>query len=275
MTFSNYAFEDEPLTMGDLLTWAIDTAKGMEYLASKSVLHMDLACRNILISEDGSAKISDFGLAKNMYGELNVYKKTTNAPLPLKWMAPESISDLAFSTYSDIWSYGIALWEMFSLGRTPYPGFEVSLGLKLLNFSHKTHFKGGYRPQEQLLQRLMNGERMKCPEYAPPDVYMVMLDCWRKEPTERISFQRIVLVLEELQRSYTGGQQVPVTPGVQNFEYLTMGVPEAELRRAKREQEQPETGADGYLISLKEEEEAAGRESAKVDSDGYLISVKT
>jgi serine/threonine protein kinase len=255
ITFSNHGFEEEPLTLGDLITWAVDTAKGMEYLASKSVLHMDLACRNILIAEDGSAKISDFGLAKNMYGSLNVYKKQTNAPLPLKWMAPESIGDLAFSTYSDIWSYGIVLWEMLSLGRSPYPGFE-----------------GGYRPQDSLLQRLMNGERMKCPEYSPPELYMIMLDCWRSEPTERISFQRIVLVLEEFSQ-VNGGQQLTVSPGAaqQNFEYLTMGVP-SQMLSSPSSNPELETADDGYLMSVRS---PAGNEPGdQIDQDGYLISLR-
>ena len=112
---------------------------------------------------------------------------------------------------------------------------------------------------------------MKSPEFATPEVYMVMLDCWRKEPTDRISFQRIVLVLEELSRTYSaaGGVsgQAPMTPGVQNFEYLTMGVPAAHAEPPPPPG--PETGDDGYLISTKEDPGAA-----QVDADGYLISMQ-
>ncbi len=89
-TFSS---DDEDfLTMGDLFTWALHVAKGMHFLSRRRFLHGDLACRNILIAEDGTAKISDFGLSKNIY-QTTTYKKKSDVPLPVKWLAPESIRD--------------------------------------------------------------------------------------------------------------------------------------------------------------------------------------
>ena len=96
----------------------------MEYLATKKVMHGDLACRNILLAADNVIKICDFGLAKDIYKN-NTYHKKSDGPLPVKWMAIESIRDRVFSTESDVWAFGIVLWEMFSLGKTPYPGIDA------------------------------------------------------------------------------------------------------------------------------------------------------
>lgn len=129
------------------------------------VLHGDLAARNILLAEDNIVKICDFGLAKTMYKDDN-YKKKGDAPLPIKWMAIESIRDRVFSTQSDIWSFGIVLWEFFTLAKTPYPGMEA----------------------EKQYQRLIEGYRMEKPEFATDDVYDIMIRCWKAKPALRPSF---------------------------------------------------------------------------------------
>lgn len=97
----------------DLVCWSFQVARGMDYLASRKVLHGDLAARNILLSEDNIVKICDFGLARSMYKNDN-YKKKGEAPLPFKWLALESISDHTFSTYSDVWAFGEFLLMIFS-----------------------------------------------------------------------------------------------------------------------------------------------------------------
>ena len=113
----------------------------------KQVLHGDLAARNILLTVNNIVKICDFGLARHVYN--NTYNKSSKAPLPIKWMAIESIRDLVFSTKSDVWSFGILLWEFFSLAETPYPNVAVE------NFYHK----------------LIEGHRMKQPRQANPEMY--------------------------------------------------------------------------------------------------------
>ncbi|KAF5286422.1 hypothetical protein FQR65_LT12603 [Abscondita terminalis] len=169
----------KPICTKDLITWAFQVSRGMGYLASRRVLHGDLAARNILLAENNVVKICDFGLAKSMYKSDN-YKKKGDGPLPVKWMAVESIRDRVFSTQSDIWSFGIVLWEFFSLARTPYPGMEAN---------------------EILYNKLVDGYRMDKPEYATDEIYKMMCDCWHPKPLSRPTFSkledRIGTMLEE------------------------------------------------------------------------------
>ncbi|CAK9796532.1 Vascular endothelial growth factor receptor 1 [Anthophora plagiata] len=173
----------KPICTQDLLSWAFQVARGMEYLSQRKVLHGDLAARNILLSEDNVVKICDFGLAKTIYKDNN-YKKKGDGPLPIKWMAIESIRDRIFSTQSDIWSFGIVLWEFFTLAETPYPGMEA----------------------EKQYQKLIEGYRMERPEYATSEVYDIMLQCWKAKPTLRPSFTELVksigVLLEESVRAH-------------------------------------------------------------------------
>ncbi|XP_055305923.1 vascular endothelial growth factor receptor 3-like [Sitodiplosis mosellana] len=156
-------------TTTDLLCWSFQIARGMHYLASRKVLHGDLAARNILLCDNNVVKICDFGLARSMY-KTGVYHISSARALPFKWLALESISDQVFSTYSDVWSFGIVLWEIFSLGATPYPGMNAGT---------------------DLFQKLKEGYRLEKPEYASRDIYDIMLSCWQLIPKSRPLFDKL------------------------------------------------------------------------------------
>ncbi|XP_061642648.1 vascular endothelial growth factor receptor 3 isoform X3 [Phyllopteryx taeniolatus] len=165
-----------PLTIEDLICYSFQVARGMEFLASRKCIHRDLAARNILLSENNVVKICDFGLARDIYKDPD-YVRKGNARLPLKWMAPESIFDKVYTSQSDVWSFGVLLWEIFSLGASPYPGVQID---------------------EEFCKRLKDGVRMRAPETASPEIYGIMLACWDGEPKERPPFPTLVQTLADL-----------------------------------------------------------------------------
>ncbi|CAH0669111.1 unnamed protein product [Spodoptera exigua] len=172
---SDYSFDGRnprPLTSRDLLVWAFQIARGMEYLASRKVLHGDLAARNVLLAEDNIVKICDFGLARSIYKN-DEYQKKENCLLPVKWLAIECMTDRIFSTQSDVWSFGIVLWELFSLAKTPYPNISPA----------------------HLLQWLSEGKRLEKPPYADDRLYNVMMRCWEQKPRSRPSFTQLQEIL--------------------------------------------------------------------------------
>ncbi|XP_074863562.1 vascular endothelial growth factor receptor kdr-like [Carettochelys insculpta] len=162
--------QKRPLTLEDLICYSFQVAKGMEFLASRKCIHRDLAARNILLSENNVVKICDFGLARDIYKDPD-YVRKGDARLPLKWMAPEAIFDKIYTTQSDVWSFGVLLWEIFSLGASPYPGVQID---------------------EDFCRRLKEGTRMRSPEYSTPEIYQTMLDCWHGVATERPTFTELV-----------------------------------------------------------------------------------
>ncbi|NXR13071.1 FLT3 kinase, partial [Semnornis frantzii] len=158
------------LTFEDLLCFSYQVAKGMEFLESKSCIHRDLAARNILVTHGKVVKICDFGLARDVVNDSN-YIVRGNARLPVKWMAPESLFDRTYTMKSDVWSYGILLWEIFSLGVNPYPGIQVDTNFYKL---------------------IQSGFKMDRPYYATKDVYCVMQSCWALDSRKRPSFSWLV-----------------------------------------------------------------------------------
>ncbi|XP_012724644.2 tyrosine-protein kinase ABL1 isoform X1 [Fundulus heteroclitus] len=147
-----------------LLYMATQISSAMEYLEKKNFIHRDLAARNCLVGENHLVKVADFGLSRLMTGD--TYTAHAGAKFPIKWTAPESLAYNTFSIKSDVWAFGVLLWEIATYGMSPYPGIDLS----------------------QVYELLQRDYRMERPEGCPEKVYELMRACWRWTPSERPSF---------------------------------------------------------------------------------------
>ncbi|XP_058012613.1 tyrosine-protein kinase Fes/Fps isoform X6 [Ahaetulla prasina] len=169
--------ERAQLTAKELLKMMEDAAAGMEYLASKHCIHRDLAARNCLVTESNTLKISDFGMSREQVD--GIYSSTSGMKqIPVKWTAPEALSYGRYSSESDVWSFGILLWEAFSLGATPYANMS----------------------NQQTRETVEKGIRLHAPDQCPEEVYQLMLKCWEYEPQKRPSFSTILQDLVVIQK---------------------------------------------------------------------------
>ncbi|XP_032096219.1 muscle, skeletal receptor tyrosine-protein kinase isoform X3 [Sapajus apella] len=164
-----------PLSCAEQLCIARQVAAGMAYLSERKFVHRDLATRNCLVGENMVVKIADFGLSRNIYSA-DYYKANENDAIPIRWMPPESIFYNRYTTESDVWAYGVVLWEIFSYGLQPYYGMA----------------------HEEVIYYVRDGNILSCPENCPMELYNLMRLCWSKLPADRPSFASIHRILERM-----------------------------------------------------------------------------
>ncbi|XP_017355976.1 macrophage-stimulating protein receptor isoform X3 [Cebus imitator] len=174
-------------TVKDLISFGLQVARGMEYLAEQKFVHRDLAARNCMLDKSFTVKVADFGLARDILDkEYYSVRQHRHARLPVKWMALESLQSYRFTTKSDVWSFGVLLWELLTRGAPPY--------------SHIDPF--------DLPHFLAQGRRLPQPEYCPDSLYQVMQQCWEADPAVRPTFGALVGKVEQIVSTLLGDHYV-------------------------------------------------------------------
>ncbi|KAJ8337323.1 hypothetical protein SKAU_G00385430 [Synaphobranchus kaupii] len=160
-----------------LLNWCVQIAKGMNYLEERHLVHRDLAARNVLVKTPQHVKITDFGLAKLLNADEKEYR-ADGGKVPIKWMALESILHRTYTHQSDVWSYGVTVWELMTFGTKPYNGI----------------------PASEIAGVLEKGERLPQPPICTIDVYMIMVKCWMIDADSRPRFRELVAEFTKMAR---------------------------------------------------------------------------
>uniref|UniRef100_T1I9Y4 receptor protein-tyrosine kinase n=1 Tax=Rhodnius prolixus TaxID=13249 RepID=T1I9Y4_RHOPR len=168
--YFNFSDLSSALNSRDLTVFSYCVARGMEYLVSKGIIHRDLAARNVLVDHNKLCKIADFGMSRNVRDTGQIYEQRPNrGALPIRWMAPESLHYSHFTHSSDVWSFGILLWEIITLGSTPYN----TMGAR------------------EVMRQVREGYRLEKPKHCKHEFYKVVTKCWHSDPTKRPSFTEL------------------------------------------------------------------------------------
>ncbi|XP_051979167.1 hepatocyte growth factor receptor isoform X2 [Xyrauchen texanus] len=187
-------------TVKDLMGFGLQVAKGMEYLASKKFVHRDLAARNCMLDESYTVKVADFGLARDVYDKeyYSVHNKH-GVKLPVKWMALESLQTHKFTPKSDVWSFGVLLWELMTRGAPPYSdvnSFDITVFL-------------------------LQGRRLLQPEFCPDPLYNVMIECWHPKPERRPTFSELESRITAIFSSFSGEHYILLNTTYVNIDKMT------------------------------------------------------
>lgn len=207
-----------------MLNWSTQIARGMAYLEKKALVHRDLAARNVLVQKPSTVKISDFGLAK-LLPDSNEYK-AAGGIMPIKWLAPECIRQRIFTTKSDVWAFGVTIWEIVTFGRRPYETVAA----------------------KDVPELIESGGRLEQPDHCSLQIYMILCECWFLNPASRPTFEELVNKFQEYARD---PERYLVTEGDKAQRAQQPGADLKELIQTISLQQVNEQAADDYLMATK------------------------
>ncbi|XP_068677817.1 focal adhesion kinase 1-like isoform X2 [Montipora foliosa] len=187
------------INLETLLSYVFQLSTAMSYLESKNFVHRDIAARNVLVCTPKCVKLADFGLSR--WVDDQTYYKASKGKLPIKWMAPESINFRRFTTASDIWMFGVCMWEILMYGVKPFQGVK----------------------NNEVIGKIENGERLPLPPNCPPALYRVMFECWSYEPSKRPTFQDLKTRLSVVVQEERFQQDEKVRRETRRIQALSMG----------------------------------------------------